>query len=104
MAAAATVTVLWSIGEALGPGFSFTSSITAGRTGEVKIRRMLMGMKILRRQRIPVVPNMFLLQSCGMASEGVSFHYFQSQTELNARLGAYKDIFGKSMSLHFLPR
>lgn len=104
MAAAAAVTVLWSIAEALGPGFSFNSSITAGCTGEVKIRRTLMGMKILRRQRIPVVPNMFSLQSCGMASEGVSFHYFQSQTELNARLGAYKDSFGKSVSLPFLPR
>lgn len=78
MAAAAMVTVLWGIAEALGPGFSFTSSVTAGWSGEVKMRRTLMDMKILRRQRIPVVPNMFSLQSCGIASQGVSFHYFQS--------------------------
>lgn len=77
-AAAATVTVLWSITEALGPAVSFPCSITAGCTGEVKMRRTLMSMKILRRRRIPVVPNLFSLQSCGIASQGVSFHYFQS--------------------------
>lgn len=87
--------------KALAPAFCFASSLSAGCFGTVMIR---MSMEILERQGIPVVPRVFALQNHGVASQGVNFHYFQSQSECNARLGAYKDIFGKYLSLSFLAR
>lgn len=87
--------------EALAAAFCFACSLTAGCFWEVMIR---MSMEIFERQGIPVVPCVFALQNHGIASQGVNFHYFQSQSECNARLGAYKDIFGKYLSLSFLAR